>query len=95
LSKLKRNLNPLPPLMPEGCGTAMQPERPHSTPDVAVESFLFGSYLREKARADRLLAELKALKDERKTSRAWGRMRKLSRLKPVTTDVPARKGKGL
>jgi len=51
-------------------------------PCLAVEAFLYQSYRREKARADRILAELTALKSDVKTKRAWARTKRLTQLTP-------------
>jgi hypothetical protein len=54
----------------------------HVTPDIAVESVLFHAYLREKARADRVLTELRALKADAKAKKQWARVKRLTKLTP-------------
>jgi hypothetical protein len=50
-------------------------------PDLQVEEVLFQSYLREKQRADRYLAEMLRLKADAKAKKAWARVQRLTKLK--------------
>lgn len=74
---------------------ALQPDFskpvPHCTvqtvPDVAVEEVLFRSYLREKARADRLVIEVRYLRELLKETRRRRRMGRI-KLKPSYNPNP-------
>jgi hypothetical protein len=86
-----RNISELAPLTPNfadtKCGTTFH--APATAPDLKVEEFLFESYLREKARAERFQHE----RDTARTKCAWlqdslNKRRKFAKVKRLTTLTP-------
>jgi hypothetical protein len=88
-----RELSRPAPLTPD----FMKAERSiRRSPDLAVEEILFQSYLREKAKAERLLNEVNNLREKLKKCRMLSQTKGLRyKFKPEHLDRPAKKGKGL
>jgi hypothetical protein len=78
--------------------SALTPSVPDQivNPDLAVEEILFQSYLREKAKAERLMSEVFNLREKLRRSRMLGMTSGMRKgLKPRHLDRPAKKGTGL
>jgi hypothetical protein len=76
--KRKTSNTPVPPLQPRSYSDA---PTVITKPDLQVEEVLFQSYLRERQRAYRYLAEMLRLKADAKAKKAWARVQRLTKLK--------------
>jgi hypothetical protein len=86
----EKPLTPAVTLSPLPKGFSFEPQQPIS---IKEQEILYRMYLREKARADRLLKELKFEKADKKARRQWARTSRLTKLKPTGLDRPAKRGK--